>query len=143
VTLLAIVAGGVVGAAVLFLATPGLGDGLSQLLAGLPGTGAEDLAQVRAELAGQGGAAFLNGPLQGLPVRLYVHAAALDGLDLPTVLAGTAVNRVTRIGLFGLTMAVLGVVARPLIARWPRVIAIVYFGAWIIFYAWFWSVGSA
>lgn len=143
VTLLAIVAGGVTGAAILFLSTPALGDGLSHLLAGLPGTGADDLARVRAELAAQGGAAFLNGPLQGLPVRLYVHAAALDGIDLPTVLAGTAANRLTRIGFFGLTMAALGLVARPLIVRWPRAVAAVYLVAWVIFYAWFWSARPA
>lgn len=143
VTLLAVVAGGVVGAALLFLATPGLGDGLSQLLASLPGTGPDDLAQARTELAAQGAAAFLNGPVQGLPVRLYVHGAALDGIDLPSVLAGTALNRAMRIGLFGLTMAALGVVARPLIIRWPRVVAVAYVVAWIIFYGWFWSVRSA
>lgn len=141
-TLLAIVAGGVVGAALLYLVTPALGDDLSQLLAGLPGTHPGDLAQARAELAAQGVAAFLNGPVQGLPVRLYVHGAALQGLDLPAVLAATALNRVMRIGLFGLTMAILGVVARPLIARWPRAIAVVYVAAWVVFYAWFWSAAS-
>jgi len=143
VTLVAVVAGGVTGAALLFLATPALGEGLSQLLSSLPGTGPDDLARVRAELVAQGGAAFLNGPVQGLPVRLYVHAAALDGLDLPTVLAGTAVNRLTRIGFFGLTLAALGLVARPLIARRPRAVAVVYLVAWVIFYAWFWSARPA
>ena len=99
ITFVAIILGAVAGGALLHLATPLLGVTLSRLLAALPGIGATDVDQARAELASQGVRAFLNGPVQGLPVKVYVHAAALDGLGLPDVLLGVALNRLERSGL--------------------------------------------
>jgi hypothetical protein len=137
VTLLAIVAGAVVGAALLYVATLVVGDGLSGLIVGLPGIAPADLSQARSELADQGAIAFLNGPLQGLPVKVYIHAAALHGIDLLSVTVAVVLNRLERIVLFGLVMATVGFVARPAIARWPRACAILYGLTWVIFYAGF------
>jgi hypothetical protein len=139
VTLLAIVAGAVAGAALMFAVTPLAGDGLTRILVALPGITPADLAHARTELGAQGAAAFLNGPLQGLPVKLYIHGAALDGLGVVPVLLGTALNRIARIGIFGLAMAIVGIVARSAIARWPRAVAAAYIVAWAIFYLAYWS----
>ena len=139
VTLVAVILGAVTGGALLHLATPPLGDTLSRWIVALPGIGATDLDQARAELASQGIAAFLNGPLQGLPVKLYIHAAALDRFGLPDVTLAVALNRLERIGIFGLVMTLLGVVGRPLISRWPRAVLLAYVMAWVVFYAVFWG----
>lgn len=138
VTLAAIVAGSLAGAVVLYLATLALGEGLSATILALPGIAAGDLDQARAELAGQGAAAFLNGILQALPVKVYIHGAALDGIGLPEVVAFTGVNRVERMLVLGLVLALVGWVARPMVSRWPRAAAALYALAWIIFYAGFW-----
>ena len=138
-TLAATVLGAVAGGAMLYLVTPLLGDTLSGWLVHLPGIGATDLVRARAELARQGIAAFLNGPLQGLPVKLYIHAGALDGLGLPGALLGVALNRLERIGVFGLVMAFVGVIGRPVIVRWPRAVLLVYVTAWVMFYAAYWG----
>lgn len=137
ITLAAIVLGATAGATTLYLATLALGDGLSGVIVALPGITDADLTQARAELADQGAIAFLNGVLQGLPVKVYIHAAALDGIDLAQVIPFTLLNRIERMLLFGLIMAVLGWLGRPVVRRWPRGCLALYGIAWIIFYAGF------
>jgi len=45
-----------------------------------------------------------------------------------------ALNRVVRVGLFGLVMAAIGIIARRLIRRIPRVALATYVGSWTVFY---------
>lgn len=142
-TLAAIAVGAVVGAALLYVGTLVAGEQLAGILAGLPGIRPADLGQAGRELAAQGLPAFLNGPLQGLQVKLYVHQAVLQGIALPGVLAFVALNRIERIGIFGLVMLLVGRAGRPIVARWPRGVAAVYAAGWAIFYAWFWFVRPA
>lgn len=137
ITLAAIVLGATAGATTLYLVTLALGDGLSGVIVALPGITDADLTQARAELADQGAIAFLNGVLQGLPVKVYIHAAALDGIDLAQVIPFTLLNRIERMLLFGLIMAVLGWLGRPVVRRWPRGCLALYGIAWIIFYTGF------
>jgi membrane protein YqaA with SNARE-associated domain len=137
ITLVAIVLGAVAGATVLFLVSLVLGDGFSGVIVALPGITDADLAQARAELAEQGPVAFLNGILQGLPVKVYIHAAALDGIELTQVVFFTLLNRVERLLVFGVVMALLGWLGRPVLRRWPRGCLALYGVTWIIFYAGF------
>jgi len=134
ITLLAIMVGAAVGAVVLYLATLAFGAGLSDVIVALPGISPADLDQARGELADQGAIAFLNGIFQALPVKVYIHAAALDGIEPWAVVLATVANRIERLLVFGLVMAVVGRLARPAIARWPREAALLYGLAWIIFY---------
>ena len=83
--------------------------------------------------------AFLGGTVQGLPLKLYVHAASLRGLPLADVLLGVALNRIERMLVLGLVMAVVGVMARPIIVRWPRAVALIYESGWLVFYSLFWA----
>jgi hypothetical protein len=83
--------------------------------------------------------AFLSAPLEGVPVKVYVHEATQLSLPEPLTLVFTALNRVERIGLFGLVMATVGVLGRSLIARFPRSVGVTYLAAWAAFYAAFWA----
>lgn len=137
ITLMAIVLGAIAGATALYVATLALGDGLSDVIVALPGISGADLSQAQAELADQGPIAFLNGILAALPVKVYIHAAALDGIGLAQVIVFTVLNRIERLLVFGLIMALLGWLGRPLVRRWPRGCLALYGVAWIIFYAGF------
>jgi hypothetical protein len=134
-TLAAIAVGAVVGATLLVGLTALAPSGVTSLLERLPGIGPDDLPAVRAELVAHGLGAFLNGPLQGLPVKLYVHEAALLGLAGPALVGFVVLNRIIRIGLVGLVAAVVGTAGRPLIARFPRLTVTVYLASWAVFYA--------
>ena len=137
--LVAIALGAVVGAALLTglsLANP---SGVSDLIGSLPGIAPADLSRARDELESSGLVAFLNGPVQGLPVKVYVHEASELGLSTPLTLVFTALNRIERIGLFGLVMALVGLAARGLLLRFPRTAVAGYVVAWIIFYVGYWS----
>jgi hypothetical protein len=142
-TLVAITIGAALGAAGLFFATLILGDGLSNLITAVPGIDQADLEQARIELADQGVIAFLNGILAALPVKLYIHASALLGIGLVDVVVFTMINRIERLLVFGLLMALVGWLGRPAIARWPRAAAFTYVLAWVIFYAGFLLSGVA
>ncbi len=137
ITAVAVVLGAIAGATALYLVTLALGDGLSGVIVALPGISDADLVQARAELAEQGPVAFLNGILQGLPVKVYIHAAALDGIELAQVVFFTLLNRVERLLVFGLVIALLGWLGRPAVRRWPRGCLALYGVAWVIFYAGF------
>jgi hypothetical protein len=97
------------------------------------------IAEARAQLESQGFMAFLSAPLEGVPVKVYVHEATQLSLPEPLTLVFTALNRVERIGLFGLVMATVGVLGRSLIARFPRSVGVTYLAAWAAFYAAFWA----
>lgn len=131
--LLAAVAGALVGATALWWLAPSWPQ-LGDVIAALPGIRPTDLASASDELARQGIGAFLNGPLQGLPVKIYVHAAALLGQPLPAVLVLVALNRIERIGLSALVAWIIGTVFRRPIGRHPRVVLVGYVGLMAVIY---------
>jgi len=133
VSVAAIILGAMAGAAVLAVLTTVAPAGVGGLLTGIPGIRPDDLATVRSELESQGLPAFLGGAFQGNPVKLYVHEATLLGFGPPAILF-VALNRVVRVGLFGLVMAAIGIIARRLIRRIPRVALATYVGSWTVFY---------
>lgn len=136
-TLAAITLGATLGAVCLYLASLAFGDAITSIITALPGIVPADLDQVRAELADQGAVAFLNGVLVAQPVKLYIHASALDGVGLVDVVVFTPINRIERMLVFGLVMAFIGWRGRAHIARWAYPAAFLYVLAWIIFYAGF------
>ena len=112
-------------------ATGGIGD----LLVALPGITGADLARASGELQAQGAAALLNGPLQGLPVKVYVHQAALLGTPPPAVAAFVVLNRLERVGISLLVTLAVGWGLRRQITRWPRVALALYLAIWVLIYA--------
>ena len=139
VTLASIVGGAVIGAGLLVVVSTVAPIGVADFLDRLPGVAQTDLAEARSHLETEGFVAFLSSPFQGVPVKVYVHEATQLDLPAPLTLGFTALNRVERIGLFGLVLAILGLVGGGLIARFPRAVAVAYFATWAAFYAAFWS----
>ena len=131
--LLATVAGALVGATVLWWLTP-VWPVLGEAIAALPGIRPVDLATASGELGGQGLGAFLNGPLQGLPVKLYIHEAALLDQPLGGVLLMVALNRLERVGLSAAVAWVVGTVFRRPIGRHPRAVMAGYVGLMVVIY---------
>ena len=133
-TLAAIVAGAVAGAACLYLATLVFGDAVTDLILALPATSEADFEQARVRLAEDGATAILAAVVEAQAVKLSVHAAALDGVGIVDVVAFTALNRLARMLLFGAVLAAIGWAGRPIVARWPRTVATLYALAWVAFY---------
>ncbi len=129
----ATIAGALVGATLLWWLTPSW-PALGDAIAALPGIRPVDLATASSELSGQGLGAFLNGPLQGLPVKLYVHGAALLGQPLGGVLLMVALNRLERVGLSAAVAWAVGTVFREPIERHPRAVLAGYIGLVLVIY---------
>ena len=132
-TLGAVVVGGLLGALALTSLTAATG-GISRLLVALPGITYADLGQASVELQAQGAVALLNGPLQGLPVKVYVHEAALLATPLPVLAAFVVLNRLERVGISLLLAMAVGSALRRRIAQWPRLALALYVGLWAAIY---------
>lgn len=138
----ATVGGAVVGAAVAFRLAQAAPDRYTSYLRRLPGIRPDDPEVTAAELREHGSVAFFRAPLGGQPVKLYVAAAARQGRPLSAVLLLTALNRLERLGPFGLAAAAAGVAARRLVRRRPVAVAAVYVAGWSTFYAAYWGLRS-
>lgn len=139
---LAATGGGVAGAALIHLAVRH-GWEPDSLFGALPGTRPGDLERVRDAVAQDVTRAFALGAVSGVPLKVYVAAAARQGVPLWRVLGLTAINRAPRIGLFGLVLAVAGALVPD---RWrpsPRTLAIAYGLGWVAFYTWYWALREA
>jgi hypothetical protein len=131
----ATILGAVIGSLVLFALSGPFGAALGAAIAVLPGLGPADLERARAELTAQGMSAALNGPLQGLPLKLYIHEAVGLGIGPLAVAVFTVLNRLERIGLSAAVSAVIGLVLRRPIDRHPRVFLGLYAAFWVVSYA--------
>ena len=141
-TLASIVLGAAAGAALLWLAVAA-GFQLGPIIAALPGLSARDVAQVEAELGTQGSLAFLNGPLQGLPVKIYIHEASRLGTSLPELLLFVALNRIERIAPFTIVLAVAGTLFSGFVDRHRVPVTAGYLVSWAAFYAWYFVARAA
>jgi len=129
--------GAVLGALVLYVLAPML-PGLPGYFDALPAISAEDIERTTSSLRADGPLAFVSSLFQGLPIKLHVHAAALLGLPLPGVLAMVVVNRLLRIGLVTVGIAVVGHVLRAPIRRHPAITLTLYGLGVIAVYIYFW-----
>lgn len=131
--------GAVLGALVLYTLAPML-PGLPRYFDALPAISAEDLERVAASLMAEGPLAFVSSLFQGLPIKLHVHAAAVLDLPLPGVLAMVVVNRLLRVGLVTMGIAVAGHVLRAPIRRHPAITLTLYGLGVVGLYFYFWFV---
>lgn len=134
-TLVAIVAGAAVGVTVLYVAIVVAADALTTAVLAMPDIGHADLEQARARLTEDGASAIVTAPLEGRPLKLYALAAALDGLGLVELVLAAVLNRLARLVVVGAVLAAIGWAARSIIARRPRLVAVVYALSWTAFYA--------
>jgi hypothetical protein len=133
-TIAATVAGAAAGAVFLFVATLAFGDQIGRLILALPGITPGDLAAARTALADDGAAALLPALVAGRAVKLYVHAAATDGIPLLDVVLFTMLNRIVRLALFGGLMSLVGWGGRSIVMGCPRLVASIYVSGWVLFY---------
>jgi 1-acyl-sn-glycerol-3-phosphate acyltransferase len=136
---LALLAGALVGSAILaawVLADPGR---VGSLLASLPGMDAVTLPAVEAEVAARGASAFASfGP--GVPLKVYTTAWIVDG-GSPLVLAGAViVNRITRIGPGLVIAAAIGCFAPRALRRFEGLAIVAYALGWIGLYLVYWRI---
>jgi hypothetical protein len=79
----------------------------------------------------------LFGP--GTPLKVFTLAWAADSGPLPALLAGAALNRLTRIGPALLAWVGIGAVAPAWVRRHERLVLCLYWAFWIATYAAYWS----
>ena len=136
--LVAIAVGAVLGSlllAGLFAAAPGA---VRDLIAAVPGVNDVLLEAARVDLERAGVVGFTQvGP--GPPLKAYALEWLALGGDVPGLVAGTVVNRVSRIGPVLLAAAVLGWAFGGLIRRHPAATAVAYAAFWIGVYAYTFS----
>lgn len=133
----AAITGGVIGAAIVHQAVRAGWDP-DPVFGHLPGARAGDLERVRAAVERDAMGAFIVGAVSGVPVKIYVAEAARQGVPLRRTLGLVVLNRVPRIGLFALALAVAGATVR---LRWQpsrNQAAALYGLGWVVFYAWYW-----
>lgn len=115
----------------LFAAAPGP---VRDLVLAVPGVNDFLLDAARTDLERAGVLGFAQvGP--GPPLKAYALEWLALGGDVPGLVAGTVVNRVTRIGPVLLAAAVLGWAFGDLIRRRPATTAVAYAAFWIAVYA--------
>lgn len=136
---LALLAGALVGSAILAIWALADPDRVGSLLASLPGMDATTLPAVEAEIATRGATAFAQlGP--GVPLKVYTTAWIVDG-GSPVVLAAAVIaNRVTRIGPGLLVAAAIGWFAPRALRRHERLATLAYVLGWVGLYLVYWRI---
>lgn len=128
------VAGALIGAVVMAVLSSGAPDTTRAMLLALPGIDAGTLERVDAALAGDGVIGWVQvGP--GPPLKVFVFDWIQRGGELPGLLVGTILNRLTRIGPTALVAALLGWWLGARIRRWSGPVLIAYSAVWTLFYA--------
>ncbi len=139
---LVVVVGAFAGTLVLAVLAVAAPETMRAMLLGLPGIDAATLAEVDVALAGYGIGGFAQvGP--GPPLKAYTLEWVGQGGDLPGLIVGTIVNRLTRIGPVVLVAAALGWGLGGRMRRRERPILVAYAVAWIVFYAAYWAGAEA
>jgi hypothetical protein len=125
--------------AILAIAAP---ETIRAMLLALPGIDASTLAEVDLALAGNGIAGFAQvGP--GPPLKAYTVQWLGQGGDLPGLVVGAIINRLTRIGPVVMVAALIGWGLRAWMRQRERLILVAYAVAWIVFYAAYWAGAEA
>lgn len=134
----ALVAGVLVGTAVLYLLSLAAPGAVESMLLALPGIDHTMIAEARDTVAaGNPASIALIGA--GTPLKVYTFAWA-TGPATPLALAvGAVLNRITRIGPVLLLLAALGWVAPGFLRRHDRLVLATYAIAYLVLYAIYWS----
>lgn len=131
---LSVVAGALAGTVLLAAMTAAAPAATRSMLQALPGIDPTMLSQADAVLADRGVAAFGQlGP--GAPLKVYTEAWVRRGGDTPGLLAGTVLNRLTRLGPAMVVAAALGWLLAGWIRRYARWVLVAYGLLWIVVYA--------
>jgi hypothetical protein len=135
----AVVVGALIGTAVLAVVATRTPDAVHSMLLALPGIDAGMLADTDRSIARDGILGFVQfGP--GAPLKVDTAAWIAHGGDTLGLLAGTILNRLTRVGPPVLAAAVIGSLAGPWIRAHHRATLVAYAAFWIGVYACIWVV---
>jgi membrane protein YqaA with SNARE-associated domain len=134
---LALIAGALLGTAVLYLLAAVAPDVVASMLLALPGITPDVLVAAREQVAGGDPVAIaLVGP--GTPLKVYTWAWA-TGPATPLALAvGVVLNRITRIAPGVIALAVVGLLAPGFLRRHQRLVLALYALFYLVAYAVYW-----
>jgi hypothetical protein len=109
-------------------------DTARNALLAVPGIDQPMLDETQGTLTRDGVTGFAQiGP--GAPLKAYTVEWIALRADLPSMLVGVILNRITRIGPVLLAAAVVGLVAGAWLRRHSRLALATYAGLWLVFYA--------
>jgi hypothetical protein len=129
----AVVVGSIVGTLALGIVASQRPDAVGAMLLRIPGIDAAMIADARAELAGDGVLGFAQVGI-GTPLKVYTAEwQALSG-DSAGLIAGTILNRLTRIGPAILLAAAGGWLFAPWIRRHAGLTLVAYAAFWTLVY---------
>lgn len=134
----AVVAGAVVGTLLLALLVDRAPDATDSMLLALPGIDETVFADAEGRLARDGVTGFAQVGI-GPPLKVFSRAwLGLDG-DVPGLVGGAALNRLTRIGSTVLVATIAGVWLAPWMRRHARATLAAYAVFWIAVYVSIWT----
>lgn len=99
------------------------------------------ITRVEDEVRAKGFRAAVAGPTKGVPYKLYVRAAGLDGLGIGPVLGWSVPGRLPRFLVVTALGQLLQTGTRAIIGRerTTRIQMPVHALVWIVFYAWYFT----
>lgn len=134
----AVVAGAVVGTLLLALLIGGAPDAGHAMLLALPGIDDSVIADAESQLSRDGILGFTQIGV-GPPLKVYTRTWLGLGGDVPGLVVGSILNRLTRIGSTVLIAAVAGVLLGSWIRRHAQPTLAAYVLGWVLVYAALWT----
>ena len=134
----AVVGGAVVGSLLLALLVAQAPEATEAMLLALPGIDESVLVEAEEQLERDGVAGFAQVGI-GPPLKVYTSAWLDRGGNLPGLIAGSVLNRLTRVGLPLLVAAVAGATFGSWFWRHARTTMAAYAVFWIVIYASIWT----
>ena len=130
----AVVVGALVGTMLLAALSAQAPDAVRAMLLGLPGIDPAMLAEAGGTLDRHGVAGFARfGP--GTPLKVFTDAWVVQGGEIPGLLAGAFLNRLTRIGPAALIAVAIGWFLGRWLRRRERLTLAAYGAFWLLVYA--------
>lgn len=136
--LAAVVAGAVVGTLLLALLIDRAPDAGQAMLLGLPGIDDSVIADAESQLSRDGILGFTQIGV-GPPLKVYTSAWLGLGGDVPGLVVGSLLNRLTRIGSTVLIVAVAGLWLGSWMRRHAEATLAAYVLGWVVVYAALWT----
>jgi hypothetical protein len=134
----AVVVGAVAGTLILALLTAAAPGAVHAMLLALPGIDASSIGEANGQLQRDGVLGFVQFGV-GPPLKVYSNEWLGLGGDIPGLVLGAVLNRLTRIGPALLVAGAAGVLLAAVIRRHERLTIALYAAFWIVVYAMLWT----
>ncbi len=137
--LAAVLVGALVGGMLMYMLACSQSAEMARLVDAVPFVRSAMFDSVRGDYEAHGLWAACKGPLTGIPYKVYAVIAP-DFIPFYSFFVGSIPARLERLVVTFAIFAVLGVLARRYLTRWPWVPIGVYLSYWVIVYGVYWSV---